>query len=200
MCTYWGVWFLWKRARQRFHKDTPLVITTTHKLSHIHECTYINPAPLAVNFKHFKAKAKVQESSSGLPCLWKQSKKFCFPQTLLFPVSLPDANWQTEGKNEINNHTNKGEDDVKQPEDKEKSKRKRKRENGSVTHQRSFIISWGTSKKKTKFLSAPLYFSLLFSLQFIWSCFFFAFFLFFPSPLEPDCGSCCLKTFGVESL
>lgn len=109
-----------------------------------HTWMHINPAPLTVNSKHFKAKAKVQESSSGLSCLWKQSKKFCFPQTLLFPVSLPDANWQTEGKNEINNHTNKGEDDVKQPEDKEKSKRKRKRENGSITHQRSFIISWGT--------------------------------------------------------
>lgn len=50
----------------------------THKQSHIHECTYINPAPLTVNFKHFKAKVKVYESRSGLPCLWKQSKKFLY--------------------------------------------------------------------------------------------------------------------------
>lgn len=173
--------FVRETQRQRFHKDTPLVITPTHKESHIHEGADINQAPLSVNFKHFKAKVKVWESGSGLPCLWKRSKNFCIPQPLHFPASPPDANWQTERMNEINNHTNKGEGgrETTRGQRKESARergeqKERERESGSITHQRSFIISWGTRWREENKIAICPALSLFFSLQFIWSLFFFA--------------------------
>lgn len=135
-----------------------------------------------------------------------EAESFVFsPKTFRFSVFLLDANWQTEGKNEINNNTNKRRGWRETSRGQRIKLQERKAENGSVTHQRSLIISWGTPEENKKFYqqppSNPHYFSLLLSLQLIWSCFFAFFSSFFPpSPLEPDCGSCCLKTFGVESL
>ncbi len=54
-----GCVFVWERGRQQFRKDAPLVTTRTRKQSCIHECTEINPTPLSVIFKNFKAKVKV---------------------------------------------------------------------------------------------------------------------------------------------
>lgn len=144
--------------------------------------------------KTSKPKLKLRRAALALTWLWKQSKKFCIPQSLHFPVSLPDANWQTEGRNEINNHTNKGEGGR---ETTRGQRNKSEREGTETSHiKRSFIISWGTRWREENKIAIPLYLTLFLCLQFIW--------YFSPplpvSPLEPDCGSCCPKSFGVESL
>lgn len=133
--------------------------------------------------KIFKVRAKVWESSSGLPCLRKAKQKVSYspipPHTPRFPASPPDANWQTEGMYEINNHTNKrrGRTWNNQRTKGKKGMRDRERESGNTTHQRSSIISWGTrwrEENKIAICPPPLYLCLFFSLQFIRSRFFFA--------------------------
>lgn len=78
--------------------------------------------------------------------------------------------------------------DWKQPEDNKKEKEKRWRKN--TTHIKD-ILSWGTcQQEENKSVYLTFYLCSLFGLISLLPV----------SPLEPDCGSCCLEIFIVERL
>ncbi len=166
-------------VRQQFHKDALLVVTPTHKESHVHECGDISRTPLSVNFKKSSKPEWKFFGRAALSCfcLWKHSKKFCIPQTFHFPVSAPDANWQTEGTNEINNHTNKGEGGRETTTGQRKGKerereRDRKHHTSKILHH---LLGHSMARRKTKLLSAPLYLSIFLSAVYLVSFLLFAF-------------------------
>lgn len=120
------------------------------------------------------SKPKLKFRRAVPTCFAYESKKFPIPQSLHFLVSLPDANWQTDGINEINNHINKEREDVKQPEDKEKDsekERERKHHTSKILHH---LLGHSMARRKQNCYLLLLCLSVFFSLQFIWCLFFSA--------------------------